>query len=181
MGSVQLVANYTIIEIKPIFWNEINDQLDICRCCWKQDLLRMVDSFQLELAQSLRDSGKLCLTATSDNAVIHTSTGGRLQMRPDRRIRCTLIHLTSGFLRRRKNYSRDEMSDLNTERIFCRSTQEILLCKYINRFSIEDVLLRHKSARIYSHSIQFLSDRRILKARFHFGIRCPRRNGTFQI
>ena len=167
--------------MKPIFGNDINDQPDKCRCCWKQDLLGMVDSFQLELAQSLRDSGKLSLTATSDNAVIHTSTGGRLQMRSDRRIRCILIHLTSDVLRIRKLRQPDEMSGLSMERILCRSIQEILLCKHINRSSTEDVLLRHKVARIISHSIPFHSDKRSLKARFHFGIRCLRRNDTFQI
>lgn len=160
--------NDNAVEMKPIFGNDINDQLDRCRCCWKQDLLRMVDSFQLELAQSLRDSGKLSLTATSDNAVIHTSTGGRLQTRLDRRIRCILIHLTSDFLRRRKNHRLDEMSGLNMERILCRSIQEILLCKHINHSSTEDVVFRHKVARIISHSIPFHSDKRSLKARFRF-------------
>ena len=167
--------------MKPIFGNEINDQLDRCRCCWKQDLLRMVDSFHLELTQSLRDSGKLCLTATSDNAVIHTNTGGRLPMRPDHRIRCILIHLTSDFHHRCTIDQLNEMSDLNTERIHCPSNQEILLCKHIDRFSTEDVLLRHIVARIIFHSTLFQSDKHSLKARHHFGIRSLRHNDTFQI
>ena len=92
----------------------------------------MVDNFQLALAQSLKDSGKLSLQETSDNAVIHTSTGGRLQQRLGHHIRCILIHLSGDFLRclfelmtiskifltRNMCFLRDKTLGQNRERMF---------------------------------------------------------------